>query len=177
MSTLTYVKGLPTPAEELNSLGLTEFEMFLAAYSPVFHKAACETANYLLSGQSFNKSSWNTYLQKTYDISKRHANGVISFASGAVDASIEHRALHIKTLEGKLKSISNWIKTAEKKLANSAKFYAKKKWEYSKSGCRFPLSCSLKFRDTNWQHLRFQIHHKKRKADLLTKQIKHLKTA
>ncbi|MGC8451939.1 MAG: hypothetical protein ACL9RN_02810 [Cylindrospermopsis raciborskii] len=37
MTTLTYVKGLPTPAEELNSLGLTHFEMFLAAYSPIFH--------------------------------------------------------------------------------------------------------------------------------------------
>ncbi|MEC4882543.1 MAG: hypothetical protein SAL70_14560 [Scytonema sp. PMC 1070.18] len=177
MSTLTYVKGLPTPAEELNSLGLTEFEMFLAAYSPVFHKAACETANYLLSGQSFNKSSWNTYLQKTYGISKRHAGGVISFASGAVEASIEHRALHIKTMFGKLKSINNWITTEKKKLSDSVKFYAKKKWQESKTGCRFPLSCSIQFRDTNWQHLRFQIHQKKRKADLLTKQIKHLKTA
>jgi hypothetical protein len=98
MATLTYVKGLPTPAEELNSLGLTEFEMFLAAASPVFHKAACETANYLLSGQTFNKSSWNTHLQVTYGISKRHANGVISHAKGAVDASKEHKKRHIKTL-------------------------------------------------------------------------------
>ena len=65
MATLTYVKGLPTPVEELNNLGLTEFEMFLSAYSLVFHKAACETANYLLSGQELNKSRWNTHLQTT----------------------------------------------------------------------------------------------------------------
>ncbi|MBD2491698.1 hypothetical protein [Aulosira sp. FACHB-615] len=177
MPFLTYVKGLPTPAEELNSLGLTEFEMFLAAYSSVFHKAACETANHILSTQSFNKSKWNTHLQKTYGIAKRHANGVISYAQGAVDASKESRKLHIKTLEGKLKSLNSWITKSEKKLSDSAKFYAKKNWRNSKTGCRFPLSCSLKFRKTNWNNLRFQIHHKKRRAYKLAQQIEHLKTA
>ena len=29
MSSVTYVKGLPTPANELNALGFSEFEMFL----------------------------------------------------------------------------------------------------------------------------------------------------
>ena len=177
MATLTYVKGLPTPAEELNSLGLTEFEMFLTAYSSVFHKAACETANYLLSGQSFNKSSCHTHLQTTYGISKRHANGVISYAKGAVDASKEHRQLHIKTLEGKLKSANYWMTKAENKLADSRKFYAKKNWRNSKTGCRFTLCCSVKFRSTNWKNLRFQIHNKKRRGHNLVEQIKHLKAA
>ncbi len=177
MATLTYVKGLPTTAEELNSLGLTQFEMFLAAYSPVFHRAACETANLLLSGQSFNKSSWNTHLQTTYGISKRHAGGVIAHAQGAVDASKEHRKRHIKTKIGKLKSINSWITNSEKKLADSVKFYSKKNWQNSKTGCKFSLSCSIQHHDTNWQNLRFQIHNKKRRAYQLTKQIEHLKTA
>ncbi|KYC34963.1 hypothetical protein WA1_09440 [Scytonema hofmannii PCC 7110] len=177
MITLTYVKGLPTPAEELNSLGFTEFEMFLTAYSPVFHKAACETANYLLSGQSFDKSSWNTYLQKTYYISKRHANGVISYVQGAVDASKKNRLNHIKTLEGNLKSINTWIAKSEKKLKNASSFYAKKNWHKSKAGCKFPLSCSIKYKNTNWQYLRFQLHNKKRRAYQLSKQIEHLKAA
>ncbi len=176
MATLTYVKGLPTPAEELNSLGLTLVEMFLAAYSPVFQKAACETANYLLSGQTFNKSSWNTYLQTTYGISKRHVHGVISHAQGAVDASKEHRKRHIKALEGKLKSLKAWITKAEKKLADSVKFYAKKNWQKSNTGCRFPLSCSIEFRNTNWQNLRFQVHNKKRRAYEFNLRIEHLKT-
>lgn len=91
MTSLTYVKGLPTTASELNSLGFTELEMFLTAYSLVFHKASCETANHLKEVKDFNKSSWNTYVQKTYGISKRHANGVIAHAVGAVLASKSHR--------------------------------------------------------------------------------------
>ncbi len=175
MGTLTYVKGLPTPAEEFNASGITEFEMFLTAYSSVFHQAACETANHLLSGIEFNKSKWNTHLQATYKISKRHANGVISFAHGKVEGSKEHRELHIKTLEGKLKSINALVLGAEKKLADARKFYAKKNWRSSRTGCKLPLSCSLAYRETNWQNLRFQIHNKKRKAYKLTNQINHLK--
>ncbi len=177
MGTLTYVKGLPTPAEEFNAIGITEFEMFLTAYSSVFHQAACETANYLLSGDEFNKSKWNTHLQTTYGISKRHANGVISHAIGAVDSSKEHRKRHQKILEGKLKSINYWIAKSEKKLKDSSKFYRKKNWKNSKSGCRLPLSCSIIYRQTNWQNLRFQIHNKKRRAYKIAKQIEYLKTA
>jgi IS605 OrfB family transposase len=177
MATLTYVKGLPTPVEEFNNLGITEFEMFLTAYSSVFHQAACETANHLLSGIEFNKSKWNSHLQATYGISKRHANGVISHAQGAVDSSREHRKRHQKILEGKLKSINFWIAKSEKKIKDSSKFYRKKNWKNSKSGCRFPLSCSIKYRQTNWQDLRFQIHNKKRRAYKIAKQIEYLKTA
>ena len=71
MSTLTYVKGLPTPIDELNALGMTTFEMFLSDYSQVSFKATCETVNHILEVDKFNKSSWNTHLQKTYGINKR----------------------------------------------------------------------------------------------------------
>jgi hypothetical protein len=119
MGTLTYVKGLPTPAEEFNSLGITEFEMFLTAYSSVFHQAACETTNHLLSGIEFNKSKWNTHLQITYGISKRHANGVISHAIGAVDSSKEHKKRHIKILEGWSRNLNRSCKGTKHSCASS----------------------------------------------------------
>jgi hypothetical protein len=161
--TLTYCKALPTPIDELTALGKTQLEMFLCAYTPIFHKAVCETVNFMMSGEKFNKSDWNTHLQKTYGISKRHANGVISKAKGTVDSAKQCRILHIKTLEGKAKSCENWLKKTSKKLKNARKFYRKKNWQNSKSGCVFPISSSLKSRQTNWQNLKFILHNKKRK--------------
>ena len=177
MTTLSYCKGLPAPDLEMNALGCTQIEMFLSAYAPIFHRAACETVQSLQSRGAFNKSVWNTHLQQTYDINKRHANGVISFAMGAVESAKECRAAHIKTLAGQLKSTLAWIKKSQKKLKDGCKFYAKKNWQHSKTGCRFPLSCSLQYRSTNWQNLKFQVHHKQRKAYLLTRKIECLKTA
>ncbi|MCC3508965.1 MAG: hypothetical protein EAZ25_30610 [Oscillatoriales cyanobacterium] len=108
MATLTYCKGLPTPVHELNELGFTDFEMFLEAYAPIFRAASIETVDHLLLGTEFKKSDWNTHLQQTYGINKRHANGVISSAKGRVDGAKEHRILHLKALEGKIKSIGAW---------------------------------------------------------------------
>ncbi|MEG3837358.1 IS200/IS605 family accessory protein TnpB-related protein [Microcoleus sp. Z1_A1] len=176
MATITYCKGLPTPADELNEIGFTDFEMFLEAYAPIFRAASIETVNHLLLNAEFKKSEWNTHLQQTYGINKRHANGVISSAKGRVDAGKEHRILHIKTLEGKIKSLSVWLKKAERKLVLARKFYAKKKWHNSKTGCNFPIACSLDNKSTNWQNVRFQIHNKKRRLTLLTNRLEYLKT-
>ena len=99
MTSITYCKALPTPIDELNAIGKTQLEMFLSAYTPIFHKAVCETVNLMMSGEEFNKSYWNTHLQKTYGISKRHANGVISKAKGAVDNAKDCRISHIKSVK------------------------------------------------------------------------------
>ncbi len=161
----------------MNSLGFTQLEMFLAEVTPIFHAASCETVAHLVSDEVFNKSQWNTHLQKRYAISKRHAAGVISFAKGAVDSASYCRLNQIKTLQGKLKSLEKWIDKNCRKLKNARKFYQKRNWQQNKSGCVFPLSCSLQYRNTNWQNLRFQLHHKKRRLDQLASQIEHLKSA
>jgi len=175
MPSLTYVKGLPTPQSELNALGFSQMEMFLTAFAPIFRLAAIETVHQLLTCTEFNKSKWNSHLQATYSINKRHANGVIAYSKGKVDGGKEHRSLHIKTLTGKAKSIEIWLKKAEKKLKAANKFYSKKNWRNSRVGCNFPLSCSLKYKGTNWQNLRFKIHHKKRKLFLIQNKLATLK--
>ncbi|MEQ9485994.1 hypothetical protein [Coleofasciculus sp. F4-SAH-05] len=177
MVTLTYCKGLPTPAWELNPLGKTRLEMFLSEYSAIFHVCGCETANHLLSSEKFNKSRWNRYLQQSYGINKRHANGVIVFAQGAVDAARENRKRHIKVLTAKTKSCAAWIKKAQRSLKNARKFYRQKNWQASKSGCVLPLACSIEYRQSNWQNLRFQLHNKKRKLNHYQKQVEYLKAA
>ncbi|WP_169156124.1 hypothetical protein [Brasilonema bromeliae] len=48
--------------------------------------------------KKFNKGEWNTYLQKTYNINKRHANGMISDAVGKVDSAHKCRTNHINQL-------------------------------------------------------------------------------
>ena len=82
---------------------------------------------------------------------------------------------HIKTLKYKLTSANKWLKAATKKLKSCSKFYAQKNWKNSNSSTLLPLSCNLKFRNTNYQHLKFQVHHKRRRIYQLAQQIEHLK--
>ncbi len=175
MSSITYVKGIPTAEQELNKLGFSEVEMFLTSYSKIFHAAACETANHLLSCSRFNFSKWNTYLQDKYGISRRHASGVIVFANCDVKSRKECRKEEISQLTRKLKSARKWLNSKVKSLKSSQKFYSNKKWFESKKGCLLYLACSLKYKDTNIKNLRFQIHHKKRYIYLLERKIEHLK--
>ncbi len=174
MSTLTYVKGLPTPLEEMTLLGFTEFELFLEEFALLYKNAVCETVEKLLSTSSFNKSQFNSHLQTKYGINKRHANGIVSHAKGKLDSASSCRNLHIKQLEGKLKSAENWLANQQKKLKLAQRFYSKN-WINSKTGCNFPISCDLKTRKSNWHLVKFNIHHKKRYIYKLSQKIKHIR--
>jgi IS605 OrfB family transposase len=171
--TLTYCKSFPKSSEP-TLFNLTELEVFLFDYAKIFRQAKIETIETLQSGVEFNKSSWNSYLQNKYGINKRHAAGVISSAEGSLTSARECRALHIKQLKGKVKSAKNWLGKAKKKLKDAQKFYAKKNWTERQTGCRFPLSSYLDTHATNWQRLKFTIHHKTRYIEHLERQIQKL---
>ncbi len=71
----------------------------------------------------------------------------------------------------------SWVKAAEKRLTDAQKFYRKKNWQHSQTGCKFPLSCSLQFQGTNWRNLKFKIHNKKRYISQTEQRLQHLKTS
>ena len=178
MTTITYCKGLPTPADELNPIGFTELEMFLTSLSDIFYQATVETVNHLLNKEvKFNQSSWNSHIQEKHGLSKRYANGVISLAKGKTASAKECRKRQIKQLESRVKSAKDWVAKATKKIKLARKFYGKKNWQSSPKCCNFPLSSNLKTRKTNGYHLRQGLHHKKRYIHRLQNQIKHLKSA
>jgi len=182
-TTLSYVKALPTPPEELTPIGYTQFELFLEAYAPIYRLGVCETVNNILSGQEFNKSKWNTYLQHKYGIAKRHANGIISDAQGKVQSARECRLEHIKALSIKIKSSKQWLKRKASTIKETTSFYNKRDrlgrltWMNSKTSTKMPLSCSLELKTTNISNLRFQVHNKKRYLANLEGRLVKLKSS
>lgn len=96
---------------------------------------------------------------------------------GKVDSASLCRTNHIKQLESKLRAAKEWLSKAEKKIKLARKFYAKKNWHHSKTGCNFPLATTLETRKTNWQQTKFTIHNKKRYIYKLKRAIAHLKSA
>ncbi|MEQ9548261.1 MAG: hypothetical protein RIM23_01390, partial [Coleofasciculus sp. G3-WIS-01] len=135
MTTITYCKGLPTPADELNPIGFTDLEMFLTSLSDIFYQATVETVNHLLNKEiKFNQASWNSYIQEKYGFSKRYANGVIALSRGKTDSAKECRKIQIKQLESRVQSGKDWVTRATNKIKLARKFYGKKNWIASKSG-------------------------------------------
>jgi hypothetical protein len=176
--TLTYVKGIPTPIDELDAIGNTKFIRFLTCFAPIYRAACLETVAQLqLVGSGFNKASWNTYLQSRFGINKRHANGVIADSVGMLESAKECRQNHTAQLQGRLKSAQKWLKSAKKSLIDSKKHYRKKNWAKLKSSCRLRLSCSLKLRGTSWQDQSFRIHHKTRYIVHVERKLSQLKLA
>ncbi len=190
MSTLSYVKGLPTPIEEMNALGVTHFEEFLYAFSTLYRQAAVKTVNYILSLEDFGNNEWNNWkskLQIDYKINARQANSIISDTKGQVKSAIECRKNHIDTLNGKLKSAKSWLKEKEYLLKKGRKYVEyilaeQANWKRDKpkktkkkvTARGLPLSMSLARKTSSWQELKFQIHHKKRYIEALENNIKDL---
>lgn len=183
MTTLSYVKALPTPKEELTPIGYTQFELFLEVYAPIYRKAVCETVNKILSGQEFGKSKWNTHLQQSYGLTKRHANGIIADAQGKVSSARECRLEHLKTLSIQIKSSKQWLKRKALTIKQTTSFYNKRDrlgrltWMNSKTSTKMPLSCSLESKTTNISNVRFQVHNKKRYLDILESRLERLKSS
>ncbi|MDJ0734975.1 MAG: hypothetical protein QNJ47_13060 [Nostocaceae cyanobacterium] len=190
MSKLSYRKRLATPIDEMNPLGVTQFEELLYAFSSIFRQANVETVNYILPLDEFGDNEWNEWkkhLQIRFKINARQANGIICWAKGQVKSAIECRKNHIDVLRGKLKSAKSWVKEKEDLLKKGRKYVdyileeqANSKREKPKKRKKkvpargLPLSMSIDKKRSSWQELKFQIHNKKRYIHTLEKKIAHL---
>lgn len=68
-----------------------------------YAKAVRETFYVIKNSKEFNKSSFNTYLQQTYGITKRTANSIISDAQGHINKLKELKIYEKTQLERKIK--------------------------------------------------------------------------
>ena len=159
---------------------------FLSDVAAVGREAKVECLKLLLDGV-LGKAQINTHLQKTYGLNKRQANSLIVYTSGEVDSAQECRKLHIEQLQGKLKHVSEVIKSLEKKLDKHCAYL--KAIAEIQTGTRkklpktlvpkyleaCPIHCEHKL--THYQFAQVKLHQKKRYAHKLKQQIQHLKTA
>ena len=87
-----------------------------------YAKALRETFQTIKNSRDFSKSSFNTYLQQTYSISKRTANSIISDAQGRLNA-LKGLKIYEKTqLERRIKYLETVIipKLEQKRDDNSS---------------------------------------------------------
>lgn len=124
-----------------------------------YAKAVRETFYTLKNSDSFNESSFNTYLQNSYSITRRTANSIISDAKGRENALKELKRYEVKQLERKISYLEEKVipKLVEKRDSNSKLLQA-----------RMSIS-STKQRD-----LRLKIVAKKSKLNRLKQKLSNL---
>lgn len=145
-----------TQLHEQNNKDLIEYvEVARHAYA----KAVRETFYVLKNSDEFNKSSFNTYLQNSYDITQRTANSVILDAQGRINALKELKIYEKIQLERKIKHLETSVipKLEQKRDDNSTML-------------RLGLAVSL----VSQRNLRRKIVAKKQKLNRLKQKLENL---
>ena len=131
----------------------------------IYNKAKRETFHVLKHVHVFNKSAFNTHLQKKYGILKRTANSIISDAQGALNALIELKQYEKSQLERKILSLESLIDKLKIKVANNKTLLRLNDKTISLVAHR-----NLKRKLVSKKN---QLNHKKQKLDNLVYQIEH----
>lgn len=124
-----------------------------------YAKAVRETFYTLKNSDGFNESSFNTYLQSSYGITRRTANSIISDAKGRFNSFKELKRYEIQQLRRKISYLEEKIipKLVEKKNNNSKL-----------------LQAGISFSLTKQQNLRLKIVAKKAKLNRLKQKLSNL---
>lgn len=145
-----------TQLHEQNNKDLIEYvEVARHAYA----KAVRETFYVIKNLEEFNKSSFNTYLQQTYGITRRTANSILLDAQGQINVLKEVKRYERTQLERKIKHLETSVipKLEQKRDDNSTML-------------RLGLSVSL----VSQRNLRRKIVAKKQKLNRLKQKLANL---
>ena len=142
--------------EKNNQNIITYIETFRHTYA----KAVRETFYTLKNSENFNKSTFNTYLQSSYGITRRTAGSIISDAQGRFNSLKELKRYEVKQLERKINYLEEQLipKLVEKRNNNSKSLQA-----------RTPVPL------TKQRNLRLKIVAKKAKLNRLKQKLNNLK--
>ena len=145
-----------TQLHETNNTNLIEY---FDTTRVLYAKAMRETFHVLKRVDNLNKSSYNTYLQNKYDITRRTANSILSDAQGRLNALKELKKYEKTQLIRKINHLENSIipKLVEKRNDHNEKLRQK-------------LSVSL----VKHQNLRRKIVAKKSKLNNLKQKLENL---
>ena len=113
-----------TQLHENNNTNLIEY---IDTTRVLYAKAMRETFHVLKRDDHFNKSSYNTYLQNKYDITKRTANSIITDAHGRLNALTELTKYKKSQLIHKINHLENTVipKLVAKRNNNNVKLRQK----------------------------------------------------
>ena len=112
-----------TVVTQLHENNNTDLIEYIDKTRILYAKAMRETFHVLKRVDNFNKSSYNTYLQNKYDITKRTANSIISDAQGRLNALTELKEYEKSQLIHKINHLENSVipKLVEKRNDNNAR--------------------------------------------------------
>ena len=95
-----------TQLHEENNADLIEY---CDDYRERYAKSMRETFHLIKNADEFDKSSYNTYLQNKYEITKRTANSIISDAQGRLNALKELKVFEKRQLEQKIEHLEKKV--------------------------------------------------------------------
>ena len=116
-----------TVVTQLHENNNTDLIEYFDTTRVLYAKAMRETFHVLKRVDNFNKSSYNTYLQNKYDITRRTAGSIITDAQGHLNALTERKKYEKSQLVHKINYLENMVipKLVEKRNASNAKLRQK----------------------------------------------------
>lgn len=110
-----------TVVTQLHEKNNQDIITYIESSRHTYAKAVRETFYALKNSENFNKSSFYTYLQNSYNITRRTANSIVSDAQGRFNSLKELKQYEAKQLEHKISYLETQLipKLVEKRNNNS----------------------------------------------------------